>query len=46
MKLYERPVWAIVSFERCDVLMASDENETDKDYVDGNELVVNNINSI
>ena len=44
MKKYERPEWAITSFEAWDVLMASDENETDKDYVDN--LVVDNIANI
>ena len=44
MKKYQRPTWAIASFEACDVLMASDENETETDYVDN--LVVENIANI
>lgn len=43
MKNYERPLWAIVAFEAQDVLMGSDENETDKDYVDGDTLTIQNI---
>ena len=46
MKKYEMPAWAIVAFESADVLMASDENETDKDYVDNENLVVDNIANI
>ena len=46
MKKYERPEWALAAFEMADVLMASDENETDKDYVDNENLVVDNIANI
>ena len=46
MKKYHRPEWAIASFEAWDILMGSDENETDKDYVDNENLVVDNIANI
>lgn len=46
MKKYERPEWALTAFAMADVLMGSDENETDKDFVDGENLVVNNIANI
>ena len=46
MKKYARPEWALAAFEMSDVLMASDENETDKDYVDNENLVVDNIANI
>ena len=46
MKKYERPEWALAAFECMDVLMASDENETDKDYVENDNLVVDNIANI
>lgn len=46
MKKYERPEWALAAFACTDVLMASDENETDKDYVENDNLVVDNIATI
>ncbi|MBQ8351279.1 MAG: hypothetical protein IJY20_04460 [Clostridia bacterium] len=46
MKKYERPEWAMAAFDMMDVLMASDENETDKDYVDNESIVVENIANI
>ena len=42
MRKYERPEWAIAAFEATDILMGSDENETDKDFVDGDSIVVEN----
>ena len=46
MKAYQMPTWAVASFEAQDILMASDENETDTDYVDNENLVVDNIANI
>lgn len=46
MKKYERPEWAMTAFAMADVLMGSDENETDKDLVNGDTLVVDNIANI
>ena len=44
MKKYQMPEWAVSAFEARDLLMASDENETDKDFVDN--LVVENVENI
>ena len=46
MKKYEMPAGAVISFCEGDLLMASDENETDKDYVENDNLVVDNISDI
>ena len=43
MKKYEAPLLSVLVLSS-DVLMASDENETDKDFVDN--LVVENVENI
>ena len=45
MKKYEVPAWELRLLS-ADVLMASDENETDSDYVNGENLVVDDIHNI
>lgn len=45
MKKYEVPAWELRLLSS-DVLMASDENETDRDYVDGENLIVDDIHNI
>ena len=45
MKKYNAPAWEL-KLLAMDVLMASDENETDQDYVDNENLTVDNIADI
>ncbi len=46
MKKYASPEVELLAFAAMDVIMASDENETDKDYVDQENLVITDITSI
>jgi len=45
MKKYTTPEVELLTLAM-DVIMASDENETPKDYVDGDNLVISDIASI
>ena len=45
MKRYHAPAWEL-KLLAMDVLMASDENETDKDYVENENLTIDNITEI
>ena len=46
MKKYLSPELELLVLLSRDVLMGSDENETPKDYVDGENLIVSDIESI
>ena len=46
MKKYVTPEAELLALAMQDVLMGSDENETPKDYVDGESLIISDIESI
>ena len=46
MKKYNSPEAEWIAYAATDVLMASDENETDKDYVDQENLIITEITTI
>lgn len=46
MKKYATPEIELLAFAAMDVIMASDENETVKDYVDNENLVIGDIETI
>lgn len=46
MKKYNTPEIALIAFEAMDVIMASDGNETAKDYVSLENLVITDIETL